>query len=265
MKVVRIVAWSAGAAVVLAVIAAAVIYATACRVPSNYQYRPLAAEQQKQALDELVAQVFDFGNKAGAGEPFTWTLTAQQAGRYLASLDAVASLFDAKEFPSTEMEKIGLSGPAVAMRPGVLTLMVHSLKYDKIISVDLTFAFDAAGSLTAHTQAVKVGVLPAPRSFLAGVQQRACRELAEKLGDAEKLSEVHLGPVPLARFARLLRNVVGMLDGQAVRPELVWPRGKHRVLVERLEIDQDRLTLHVVPLSRRRPAATSETAGTGGE
>lgn len=258
MRVIRIVLWALGVTAATALVGAAVIYAMACRIPPEYQYRPLTREQQKEAIDRLVADhVFgSFGNKAGAGRPFTWTISARRANDYLASMDEIASQFNATTYPSVAMERAGFARPAVAMRPSVLTLMIHAKEHDKIFSVDLAFEFDSRGDLTARTLAMRIGVLPVPQFLLASVHRKVRRRLAEHLAEGEKLQDAHIGPVPVARFARLLGNVIGMLDGRYVHPELVW-QGKHRVLADRVEITEGKLAVHFVPVPHRQPATAS--------
>ncbi len=241
------------------VVAAGMIYAMACRIPPAYHYRALTAEEQKESLDSLIADhIFHrFGNKAGAGLPFTWTITAARANEYLASLDAVGSLCEPPTYPSLEMERAGLSGPAVAMHQGVLTLMVHAKRYDKIFSTDLAFDFNGQGDLTARTLAMRVGVMPVPQSFLGKLHQQIRRQLAEHLAKAEKVRDRRIGPVPVGDFAKLLRNIIRMADGECIRPELVWPLGKHRVRIDRVEISEGKLSIHFVPVSRARPATAT--------
>jgi len=259
MRIVRVILWALGGIFLAFVLAVAVIYAMACMAPSSYEPESYNDEQQKQALDDFVNRILDFGNQAGAGRPFTWTITAAQANAYLASLDAIASLVDEPAHPTAEMERAGFTGPAVAMREGVLTLMVHANRYDKVLSVDLAFDFDAQGDLTVRTVAMRVGRLPVPRGYLRDARQRMHLELARLLAEAERIEDALLGPVPVGRLASLLRHVLGALDGEYVRPEFLWPLGKHRVLVEGVDIADGSLTLRVLPIPRRPTAAS--TAG----
>ena len=265
MRTARVISWALGITALMVLIAAAVIYAMLCRIPAEYQYRPLPAEGQKEARNWLIADhIFDqFANKAGAGRPFTWTITAARLNDYLASIDEIASLSGQPTYPSAEMERAGFSGPAVAMRPGVLTLMILAKKYGKIVSVDVAFDFDRHGNLAAKTLAMRVGVMPVPKSFLTEVRQRARGELADHLARAEQVRDAHIGPVPVGRFARLMRNIVEMLDGRYVRPELPWQ--KHRVLAEQVDITPGKLAVHFVPAPRRiRPRATPTAPAAGG-
>lgn len=257
MRVIRIVLWALGITVMSALVGAAVIYAMVCRVPSEYPGEPLGRDERERAAklffdDHVFAR---FHNNVGAGKPFVWTITAERLNQYLASIDQIASLSDKPIYPSVVMERAGFTGPAVAMRPGVLTLMVHSNKYNKVLSVDVEIDFNDTGEVTARTVAMRIGVMPVPKSMLAKLHQKVRHKLAARLGDAEKLRNARIGLVPVGSFAKLLRNIIGMLDGRYVRPELTWQR--HSVLVNRVEITEGELAVHFVPVPRRRPATAS--------
>ena len=263
MRVVRIVLWALGIMVISGVVGAAVIYAMVCRVPSEYPRQPLGRDERERAAkmffdDHVFAR---FHNKVGAGKPFVWTITAERLNQYLASMDQIASLSDKPIYPSVVMERLGFAGPAVAMRPGVLTFMVHSNRYNKVLSVDVEIDFNDAGEVTARTVAMRIGVMPVPKSMLDRLHQKVRRKLIERLSDAEKVRNARIGPVPVGSFAKLLRSIIGILDGQYVRPELTWQR--HPVLVDRVEISEGELAVHFVPVPRRRPAAATARSRRG--
>jgi hypothetical protein len=264
MRTIRIILQVLGIGFLGVLLVGLVLYVMICRIPSGYPRRPLTPEEQRQARDNLESHILQFGNRAGAGAPFTWTITAGQANAYLGSLDAIAELLDSPVYPTAEMEQVGFAGPAVAMRDGTLTFMIHAQRYDSIFSVDVAFEFDDRGDLTARTLGMRIGAMPVPQSLLAEVHQRVRHRLAEQLTRVESVQDASIGQVPVARFARLLRNIVGMLDGRYVRPELVWPLGDHRVRVERVEITEGELTLHVVPVRRPPRRAASGPARAGG-
>jgi hypothetical protein len=208
MRTMRTVLQVFGVGFLVMLLVGLVLFVMICRVPQRYPRGPLTPEQQRQARDRLESHILEFGNKAGAGEPFAWTITAGQANAYLASLDAIAEPFDHPAYPSVEMERAGFAGPAVGMHDGVLTFMIRVIRYDKIFSVDMAFESDGQGSLTVRTLGMRVGALPVPQSLLAEVHERVRHHLAGQLAEVEKAEGGSIGQVPLRRFARLLRNIV---------------------------------------------------------
>ena len=247
MRIRRVILWTALGAVVAAVVAAALIYGMICRVPAGYRPRYLTAEAQDEAMQQFVQHVVDFGNDAGEGRPFTWSITADQANDYLGAIDAIASLrAEEAAHVAAQMERAGFTGPAVGMGNGVLTLMIRSTRHEKIISADVAFDFDDGGDLTARIAGVRVGAMPVPQGMLSEKLAEMRRWMQEQLAGA-KDQPGRVGPVRVRDLAGILRQVLEMMDGRYVRPELVWPLGKHRVLVRRIEITPGRLTLHCSP------------------
>jgi hypothetical protein len=243
---------------VLAVlIAAGGAYVLSTRAPAEYRPAALAPEQQEQHRAELVEQVADFHNQAGAGQPFRWTISQQQANDYLSSLDAFARLDPGNRVvPSREMERVGLRAPAVAMRDSSLRLMVYSTKYDKVLAADVAFQFDAQGRLRLAVESVQIGSLPVPAS-LADQKLATLREqLSGLLRQAQADGAGAVGPVATKDLAELLAATVSMLDGQAVDPVLPIPghHTVHRVRIQSVTIADGKLTLEVAPVG---PAATS--------
>ena len=234
--------------------AAVAIYAMVHRVPPAYRWRHLGPQQQKAAADRFVNHIAgDFGEKIGRtkpGETFTWTITADQANAYLAGIDAIVSLGslgpDRPGRALAEMERAGLADPFVGMGDGVVTLMAKARRHDVILSVDLAFQFDDAGQLTLRVAALRVGVMPVPQWLLAG-QVHAVREsLSAQLAQAESSGQAG-GVVDTRRLAGMARQLLRMLAGEHVRPELVYKLGAtHRALVQRIEITDGALTLHCV-------------------
>ena len=88
-------------------------------------------------------------------------------------------------------------------------------------------------------------------------------KLVSLLDQAEGAGQKRFGPVRADDVAKFLSAAVGMLDGQAVRPELAWKAGaRHRVLIKRVELAEGELRLHVEPLEADSPSdASGPTAG----
>jgi len=267
MRAVRIALRIVGLVVAAAVVASLVVFVLLSVKPSGYRYRHLAPEEQEDQMYAFNRHVLtEFGNGCGEGKPFTWTITSEQANRYLASVDAIASFWHKDPVhPSAQMDRAGLCDPAVAMNDGVLTLMTRARAADKILSVDLAFVYNDAGDVAARIRGVRVGVMPVPKNLVADRIARGQARLARVLAKMEKAPQARSGPVPLDRLASLLGSLVGMMDGGFIRPELVWPIGRHRVRIERVTIADGQLTLRVAPVKRGRGTTASGPRRSGGE
>jgi hypothetical protein len=171
-------------------------------------------------------------------------------------MDAVAAITDRPFRPLEVMRRHGFDAPAVAMHEGYLTLMVHSVSQDKVISIDVRPEYNDQGLLTAHVAAVRLGVVPVPEAAVEQGREKLVSQLVGRLSRADPEDEAKIGNVSLGKMAQLLANVLDMLNGKYVRPEVVWPLGKHHVLVEKIELHEGALTLHVS--AAPRPAKASK-------
>jgi len=259
MRMVRILLRILALAVAAAVVGSLVVFVLLSVKPADYRWRHLSPEEQEDQMYAFNKHVLtEFGNGCGEGKPFTWTLTADQANRYLASVDAIASFWHKDPVhPSEQMDRAGLCDPAVSMNDGVLTLMTRARKAEKILSVDLAFVYNDDGEIAARIRGVRMGVMPVPKNLVADHIARGQARLARMLAKMEKAPRAPSGPVPLDRLASLLGSLVGMMDGGFIRPELVWPIGRHRVRIERVTIGDGQLTLHVVPVKTGRRTKAS--------
>jgi hypothetical protein len=250
----RVLAILAGAALALGLL----LYFLAASSPSSYRPSVLSPEQQDQSMHEFINHIQDFGNQAGAGLPFTWTLTEAQANAYLASMDLIGELTNKPIQPLAQMKRYGLSEPAVAMRDGVLTLMIRSDRHKKVISADFGVHFDSNGDLAGRIEQMRIGMVPVPQSLLEKGRKRLQEELAWRLKDAQKHGDAQLGPVPVSRLAKLMETLNEILQGEHVKPEVVWPLGKHRVRIDKVDISEGKLTIRALPIPA---ASTAPTAG----
>lgn len=273
MRAGRIIRRSLLAGLVVVVLAVGVVFLLASRIPSSYRPARLSpAEQERLAsawkvrdgrVRGFMGLLADFDD-AGSGRPFAWTITQEEANLCLASVDGIASLgWGAPVFPMAELERAGFSEPAVAMRAGVLTLMVRSSTHGKILSVDVGFAFEKEGNLRMEIRAMRVGVMPVPKALFEDELQRLREDVQALLGDASAVGRGrHYGALSAEDVAKFMRVAVGMLDGKAVRPEIRWPLGAdHRVLVKKVEINKERLTLHIEPVGWSARTAISPSRG----
>ena len=165
-------------------------------------------------------------------------------------MDQIASLRSPKPvYATAKLAKAGFRGPLVSINDGVLTLMVKSTQYDKIISVDLKFVFDDEGDMKMEILAIRIGVLPIPVAMLENQIQTLRGKLQNLLGRTNN-NKGGSSVAPTKDAARLLRAVVDMLDAQAIRPEVTWPGDdvRHPLLITDVVINDGALTLHFDPI-----------------
>ena len=249
---------------IVAVLAVALFYGLADRTPADYRealhrvtrLTELAGRTDRTDLElprPYMKLYGDFSEHGGAGKPFAFRITADEVNICLAAMDEIASWSSAEPVHvKAELAKAGFSGPAVAMDDGVLTLMVESTEHKKVVSVDLAFVFNEQGNVRMEILAMRVGVLPVPKAMLVGNLKQLRRKLQDLLGRSGDAEVGRFGSLPAKHVAKFLRAVVSMLDGAAIRPEVLWKAGaKHRVLIKKIEITDGELTLHFAPVSSR--------------
>jgi hypothetical protein len=93
-------------------------------------------------------------------------------------------------------------------------------------------------------------VVPVPEAAVEEGRQKLVGQLVTRLSHTDPAGDVKIGSVSLGKMAQVLAGVLDMLNGKYVRPEVVWPLGKHHVLVEKVELHEGSLTLHVTAAPR---------------
>ena len=247
---------------IVLVLTVALLYGLADRVPSDYrdaQHRVArlaelneqAERENREAPRRHFLKIYgDFSKYGGAGKPFTFKVTSDEINLCLVSMDQIASLRSDRSVSATaQLAKAGFRGPLISLDDGVLTLMVKSTQYDKIISVDLKFVFDERGDMRMEILAIRVGVLPVPKAWLEGRLHQLRKRMQTLLGQ-ENGNNGDSPVAPTKDVARLLRAVVNMLDAQSVRPKITWRQknARHLLLITDVVIDDGTLTLHFDPI-----------------
>ena len=245
---------------VAAVLTVGLLYGLADRTPADYrealqritrltELNELAEQDNREGPRRKFLELYgDFSEYGGAGKPFAYRITADEVNMCLVSMDQIASLQSAKPvFAMAKLKQAGLSDPLVVMDDGVLTLMVWSIEYGKVISIDLTFIFNERGDMRLEILATRIGVLPVPKTLL----ENRIRQLRERLQNLLGRARDDGNNLPTKDAARLLRAVVDMLDGQVVHPEVLWRDlgAKHPLLITNVAISDGALTLHFKPAS----------------
>ena len=242
------------ALILVAVIAAgaAVLYLLVSRVPGGYGPVHLGADEKDKAMGQFRRRIMDFNNDGQRNEAFTWSLTEEEINRYLEAADEIAVEQGAKPGAVPQaLHKAGLSDLSVSLRDGALRLMARSTKYQKIISVRVSHRFDEAGKLYVGVEGLRVGLLPVPASFLREKVEAIRSALARSVRGGKGKSS---GPTGLSAqdADEVARHILAALDGQPINTEVTWRiSARKRVRIERIEIADGKLTLHVVPVPPR--------------
>jgi hypothetical protein len=229
--------------VVLAVVASAgVLYLMACQVPAGYDPAELTLAQRKRAARQFASRAAELHNDVWSDTPLLWTATQQELNWYLASMDEIAAfrLGQRRGQADHELAKAGLSGPAVRLRPGLVTLMVTSSKYGKVISADLRLSMTEAEKLSARLEGVRIGRLAVPDASV--------REKLRKLKRAVTARQAGRHPAAGPADARSADAMVGVaakillaVDEAPVRIE--HEMNNRSVRLSGVELADERLTL----------------------
>jgi hypothetical protein len=223
------------------------------RPPNCYRPVRLAPEDRAVAMREFRTRLMDFSNQGQMNEPFTWAFTEESLNCYLDSMDEIAAEGGAKAGAARRaMEKVHLADPAVALDGGVVTVMARQTEYDKIISARLALEITPDGKLRVRLEGVKVGSIPVPDSM---VHRRVEKYRATLAGSLKPpAGEEGPGGVGISSEAVgvAIGRVIAAIDGDPVDPELSWRvTTRKRVRIDRIEIKDGRISLHVVPVAKK--------------
>lgn len=243
--------------IVLALLgAASILYLFAAGVPEHYQPASLPPEQREQAATQFLRRIQDFGNLTQRNVPFDWTLTQDELNDALASLDEIAGR-TLEEGKTAEiyrmMEKVGIDQPAIALRDGVLTLMIRSREFNKVVSADLAFSFTPDKQMQVHLKGARVGYLPMPESMVRKWMGKLQAGVSRKVDAANRSasSPTLLGEMKYDDLAGIMSQVISAIDSKPLPTERTWPVNKKAFRIDGLKITPGKLTLHVQPVGRK--------------
>jgi len=234
-----------------------VLYVQASRIPARYRPAQLTAAEKQRAAKEFYSRIVnEFGNDAQRNEPYEWSVSEEQFNAWLASMDEIASKTHTGKPGQVykAMAQAGLAGPAVALRDGVMTLMMRSTKHQKILSVDIAFTFTPEKKLRLQVRGLRLGRLAVPDSLVRSRLEELKRlsSSAARDGPAGRSRRATMAGVSSDDVAAVLGAVLAAIDEEPIRPELTWPVNKKRVRIERIEIAGGMLRLHVTPVGREK-------------
>jgi len=241
-----------GAAV--AILIGVVLYVQASRLPPRYRPAQLTAAQKKQAAKAFYSKIVnEFATDAQRNEPYDWRVSEEQLNAWLASMDEIASKTRTGKAGEVykAMARADLAGPSVALRDGVMTLMVRSTKYEKIISVDIAFTFTPAKKLRVHVRGLRLGRLAMPDSLMRSRLDEFKRLSSSGGRDVDTVrSRAATAGISSDDVAAVLEAVLAAIDEEPISAELKI--NKKRVRIEQIEIAAGTLRMHVVPVGRKK-------------
>lgn len=227
--------------------AVGILYLLASRVPADYKPARLTNEQTRQYAKELVNRYLnEFADQAGQLKPFAWSITQKQMNNYLASMDEIAFLAgrDRGElYKSMDRGDFGFTEPAAAMDDGVLTLMVRTRDYGKILSVGLSLTVTDDQKLKVELVHARIGIVPLPVALVRPL-------LREQKGQLFGSDEDDSGGNSAGSITKGLGAVMAAIDEEPIpvvfqaKPSMQWVR------LADITIDDGVMKLHVVPASK---------------
>ena len=238
------------------IVVSAGLYVAANQTPQEYIPLYLSDGEKQLAAKQFIRRIQDFGNDAQQNEPYLWSLTQEQLNAYLASLDEIAANMPGGKAGTVQkaMQRIGLTTPTLKLEKDVLTLMVRSAKYNKVISTDFSFSFTPDKKLRVSILQTRMGRLAMPDTFVRSHLEKLQNTLkaarpSPKTKPASRRSSLLVG-LSSSQLGAVLAAVIAAVDQEPISTELLWPIRKKRVRVEGIEIDDRQLTLYVVPIDR---------------
>jgi len=239
--------------VALLAMAVVVLYFQASRIPSDYRPAQLSGREREQAARQFVSQIGDFNNKAQLPQPFEWQITQEQVNRYLAAADEIAAnrLGGRPGEVREALESVGLSDPAVSLNDSILTLLVRSSHYDKVVSADVRFTFLDDGRLQIRLAQTWVGQLPVPGALLRSQLEQLKQKLARQHAQTRSRTRASSDDEPSSdEVGQLIASIISAIDEAPIDPVLVGGLNNKKVRIESIRIHEGKLTLRAVPVER---------------
>lgn len=249
--------WLLTAVVVLIALVVMIAYLLTSRIPGDYKPAHLSQDQRRQVATTFINDIITFDNLTQQNKMFEWSITDEQANRYLACMDEIAVL---RPRPNDKpagiregMDRAGFVQPAVAFDDGIVTFMVRATEHSKVISVDVRLGLVNEDEFEARITGVRVGSLPVPISVV--------RERLESLrglisdgklsgweSSAARSRKRTLTGRSIEHVANVLAVVLGGVNGTPIPAEGIWPGRKKLLRVESIDVRDNRLTLRIRPI-----------------
>lgn len=248
MRIRRTVKWVSLAVLLVVAALAVTSLALARRRPGDYAPLALTEAQKKASQENLNRKLANFVRMAGeigsyrAGEPvppgqsFTVEVTQQEMNEWVASLPDAAV---------TQLARLGLSDPAVALGDGKLTFYAYWAKLKGVAGIDFAFRFDKDGLMRLELRSIRMGELRLPRSLYDDLVRRLEQDLQARLSAGGSGSE-EFGGIPLPALRKAAKKLLDTLHGKPVRPDIHESFGKVRIAD--IKLTKGLMTMRVVSL-----------------
>ena len=107
MRIRRIFGWSGVGLLGALLVIAGVLYILSTSQPGRYKPAELDDQQRKRVAQEFVARhvIKDFGESAGQGQPFEWSISEDDLNNVMASMDEIANQLDPRGAQNRPVER----------------------------------------------------------------------------------------------------------------------------------------------------------------
>lgn len=261
----KIIKWTAITVVALVMLAALGVFLLASWKPSGYEPIRLSDSQKHKMASDFAMLVIDRFRAAAQDaahekRPFSFSFTQDQLNGYLASIDHIAAMRPPVKHGEVYkvMDQVGLAEPVVHLQEGVLTLMVRTRDYEKVLSAGLTFTFTEDAGLKIDLAGAHIGRAPIPRALIRNRLQPVkaiLRKQMEKMQPAgtrpTKPRGVVLVGFSTRDIARVIRGAITAIDEEPIPAEDLVSKVGAKVRVTGIDIEDGKITLHFVPVVRK--------------
>ena len=261
----KIIKYTAIAVVALVILAAMGLFLLASWKPSGYEPIRLSDSQKHKTATDFAMLVIDrFREAARAAarneRPFSFSFTQDQINEYLASIDHIAALRPPVKHGEIYkvMDQVGLAEPVVHLQQGILTVMVRTRDYEKVLSAGLAFTFTKDAGLKIDLASAHIGRAPIPKALIRNRLQPVkaiLRKQMEKMQSAgtrpTKPRGVVLVGFSTRDIARVIRGVITAIDEEPIPTEELVSKVGAKVRVTGIDVEDGKITLHFAPVGRK--------------
>ncbi len=262
----NIIKWTAIAVVALVMLAALGVFLLASWKPSGYKPIQLNDSQKHKAAADFGMLVIDRFRRAAQDaahndRPFSFSFSQDQLNGYLASMDHIAVLRAPVKHGEVYklMDEVGLTEPVVNLQEGVLTIMVRTRDYEKILSAGLTFTFTEDAGLKIDLAGAHIGRAPIPKAMIRSRLQPVKAVLRKQMEEMQSTGTRPTKPrgVVLVGFStrditRVIRGAITAIDEEPIPAEDLISKVGAKVRVTGIDVEDGKITLHFAPVARKK-------------
>ncbi len=262
----KIIKWTAIAIVAMVMLAALGLFLLASWKPSGYEPIRLSESQKHKAASDFAMMVVDRFRRAARDaahdeRPFSFSFTQDQLNGYLASIDHIAALRPPVKHGEVYkvMDRVGLTEPVVHLQEGVLTIMVRTRDYEKILSAGLTFTFTEDAGLKIDLAGAHIGRAPIPKAMIRNRLQPVKAILRKQMEEMQPAGTRPTKPkgVVLVGFstrdiARVIRGAIMAIDEKAIPARDLVSKTDAKVRITGIDIKDRKMTLHFAPVDHKK-------------